>query len=91
MTVVLYWVLGALLFWYVCGIVNVAGVQAFSPTNYKDFNEYNRSSTLGICFGVGPAFTLFGIGYLIFRFGMYKPIQWGTRIGRAVGRKFEQD
>jgi hypothetical protein len=76
-------ILAFLLFWYVCGVVNITLIQAFSSSVQHDFGQYERNITLCLCYCLG----LFGtILLLLFFFGQ-TPIKYGTRFGRWLGRK----
>jgi len=94
-----FYLLGLIVFWWACGVINVAGVQAFSPSSYVDFHTCNRTSTLGLCFGLGPILTVIGLvlllGRMLYDYGVARPIvvciKYGTRWGRALGRLINPD
>jgi hypothetical protein len=68
--------------WWLCGVVNVALMQAFSSTAHVDFNDNYRGATLSLCYGLGPIATLVCLVW-----GLIKmPLKLGTRWGRALGR-----
>lgn len=87
MTLLLYALL-ALVFWWLCGVFNVALVYFIADDPENEFTYHNRTSTywwslLGLCFAAGPCLTA---ACLIVAAGYY-PIKFGTRIGRALGRR----
>lgn len=74
------------LLWYGCGILCVAGLQAWS-SNVEEAFKYNRAATLWLCYGLGP--------FLVILFPLWSvvklPIRYGTWAGRALGRKINPD
>ena len=86
MMIYFLYVLLFLFVWWSGGVFNICMIQAYSSPR-TDFNDYQRSSTLGLCFGAGLIFTLIIVGWFVIKF----PIKFGTRWGRELGRRINPD
>jgi 4-hydroxybenzoate polyprenyltransferase len=71
-----------IMFWYVCGVFNVAVIQATERPDDRSFDRYHRTPTLWLCYGAGGALAFIILLWLVIKI----PVKSGTRFGRYVGR-----